>query len=321
MKTSEVSRISTKMQQIINDYKNSTDDSVKKYVEDVIEGKPTERGITVLDKVSDDLANSIDKAIGVNPANYSVELRKTQVEHIWNRHGVDGSADHSMKDVDDIARIGYVLNNYDEVKEGGRKSRAFKNSDNTPASTIEITKKIGNKAYHILEAVPISKSQKMNTITAYIENIKIETADQGVDTASGLGMNVRNDLNQTASTKTITPAIEKNNGQTDNQHYQLNINDTQMDSDGTVSHKEKKELSGKGRAGQTGTLIAVHNINMDKLGKLLGFDSIPMPSIAVTKADMGWNDFGDISFIFRKNTIDPAADKRNRVYGADAWKR
>ena len=77
MKTSEVSRISTKMQQIINDYKNSTDDSVKKYVEDVIEGKPTERGITVLDKVSDDLANSIDKAIGVNPANYSVELRKT----------------------------------------------------------------------------------------------------------------------------------------------------------------------------------------------------------------------------------------------------
>lgn len=108
---------------------------------------------------------------------------------------------------------------------------------------------------------------------------------------------------------------------TDSGHFQLNINDTQMDSDGTVSHKAKKKLRGKGLAEQTGTLIAVHNIDATKLGSLLGYDSIPMPSIAITKADMGWNDFGDISFIFRKNTIDPAADKRNRVYGADAWKR
>lgn len=64
-----------------------------------------------------------------------------------------------------------------------------------------------------------------------------------------------------------------------------------MDYDGTVSHKSKTKLSSKGLAEQTDTLIAVHNIDATKLDSLLGYDSIPMPSIAITKADMGWNDF------------------------------
>jgi hypothetical protein len=317
MKTSEVSRNSTKMQQIIDDYKNSTDDSLKKYVEDVIAGKHTEKSITVLRKVSDDLASSIDEAIGVKPVDYTVELRDDEVRHILKRHGINGIADHSMKDVNDIARIGYILNNYDEVVPGSKKSRAFKNSDGTPAEAVEITKKIGRKIYHVIEAVPISKFNKLNTITAFIENIKVEDAIQGVNTTNSPDHNVRNALETTSSIKNIAPAEENNNENAKN--YQLNIDDAQMESDGTVSHKARKKLSGSGLAEQTGTLIAVHNIDATKLDSLLGYDSIPMPSIAITKADMGWNEFGDVSFIFRKDTVDPKKDKRNRVYGADAW--
>lgn len=70
---------------------------------------------------------------------------------------------------------------------------------------------------------------------------------------------------------------------------------------------------------ETGNLIAVHNVNINKIEKMLDMSSLPMPSIAITKADMGWNDFGSVSFVFRKSTIDPKADRRNRVYGADAW--
>lgn len=44
-----------------------------------------------------------------------------------------------------------------------------------------------------------------------------------------------------------------------------------------------------------------------------------MPSIAVTKADMGHGRFGDCSFVFDKSTIDPKADRENKVYGGDAW--
>lgn len=70
---------------------------------------------------------------------------------------------------------------------------------------------------------------------------------------------------------------------------------------------------------ETGTLIAAHNLTEDKLKKMLEYDGIPMPSIAITKADQGWNKFGDISLIFRKETIDPAGNRKNKVYGADAW--
>lgn len=70
---------------------------------------------------------------------------------------------------------------------------------------------------------------------------------------------------------------------------------------------------------ETGSLVAVHNVNINKIGKMLDMPSLPMPSIAITKADMGWNDFGLVSFVFRKSTIDPKTDRRNRVYGADAW--
>lgn len=66
-------------------------------------------------------------------------------------------------------------------------------------------------------------------------------------------------------------------------------------------------------------LIAVHNIYTDKLAKSLKLGGFPMPSIAVTKADMGHENYGECSFVFDKSTIDPKADKRNMIYGGDAW--
>lgn len=70
---------------------------------------------------------------------------------------------------------------------------------------------------------------------------------------------------------------------------------------------------------EKGNLIAVHNIYTDKLAKSLKLGGFPMPSIAVIKADMGHENYGECSFIFDKSTIDPKADKRNKVYGGDAW--
>ena len=66
-------------------------------------------------------------------------------------------------------------------------------------------------------------------------------------------------------------------------------------------------------------LIAVHNIYTDKLAKSLKLGGFPMPSIAVIKSDMGHGNYGECSFVFDKSTIDPKADKRNKVYGGDAW--
>lgn len=68
-----------------------------------------------------------------------------------------------------------------------------------------------------------------------------------------------------------------------------------------------------------GELIAVHNISFDKLLKSLDLGGLAMPSIAVTKAKMGHSQFGDISLVFRKETIDPRKNYNNRIYSSDAY--
>lgn len=93
--------------------------------------------------------------------------------------------------------------------------------------------------------------------------------------------------------------------------------------------QSKKEDNGKERGSEnrfslkepieeTKDLIAVHNLTGEKLRKLLDLQGIPMPSIAITKSDATAEEFGEISLVFRKDTIDPA-DERNKVYDADAW--
>ena len=66
-------------------------------------------------------------------------------------------------------------------------------------------------------------------------------------------------------------------------------------------------------------LIAMHNLTADKLGKALDLGGFPMPSIAVTKTDIPHTNFGDITLVMNRSTVDPQADRRNTVYSADAW--
>lgn len=65
-------------------------------------------------------------------------------------------------------------------------------------------------------------------------------------------------------------------------------------------------------------LVAVHNISEEKLKEALDLGGFPMPSIAITKVDVGHTTFGDISLVFDKESINPT-DRRNKVYGEDAW--
>lgn len=70
---------------------------------------------------------------------------------------------------------------------------------------------------------------------------------------------------------------------------------------------------------ETKTLIALHNLNEQKLKKVLNLGGFPMPSIAVTRTDIPHTNFGDITLVMDKSTVDPKADRKNKVYSADAW--
>ena len=77
-------------------------------------------------------------------------------------------------------------------------------------------------------------------------------------------------------------------------------------------------LSGAEPAAAERDLVAVHNLTEENLADALGLGGFPMPSVAVTKAGMEHKDYGPVSLVFGRETIDPAR-RGNKVYSGDAW--
>jgi hypothetical protein len=68
---------------------------------------------------------------------------------------------------------------------------------------------------------------------------------------------------------------------------------------------------------ETEDLVAVHNLREEQIVDALKRGQFTMPSVAVT--NKGHTDFGEVSIVFKKDTIDPSLNADNRLYGSDAW--
>lgn len=110
-----------------------------------------------------------------------------------------------------------------------------------------------------------------------------------------------------------------------NKSANLTTSETYTDkasSDLSITPKTKKSTTNfslKTPVEESGDLIAVHNITQEQLMKTIDLGGFPMPSIAITKAAMGHDMYGDISVVFNKDAIDPKKNKGNRVYSGDAY--
>ena len=65
-------------------------------------------------------------------------------------------------------------------------------------------------------------------------------------------------------------------------------------------------------------LIAQHNTSEEKLMEALDLGALPVPSIAITKSDTPISNYGDITLLFNKDTINPT-DRRNVAYNSDIY--
>ena len=72
---------------------------------------------------------------------------------------------------------------------------------------------------------------------------------------------------------------------------------------------------------ETKELVAIHNTTESKLLSALELGGLSSPSIAIMKAQniSANNEFGDISLVFDKKTIDPQESNANKVYSSDAY--
>ena len=89
--------------------------------------------------------------------------------------------------------------------------------------------------------------------------------------------------------------------------------------DEPVKKTVRFQLSAPVEVGKTKELVAVHNLTEENLKEALGLGGMPSPSIAVVKAREGHSQYGPISLVFGPDSIDPQANRANRVYGSDAW--
>lgn len=159
----------------IREYVNSVDEGLLSYVEHV-QNNPQSTERYMLDDMSERAANDIREKVGIDVRGFKTTIEPRIVEHIIRDHGENGLADHSMADTNDIARIQYVLNNYDTVVDGGTSSAYTEPKPNYPgknrkAKTVVFEKKIDG-FYYVVEAVPVTKAKTAYVTSAYINTNK-----------------------------------------------------------------------------------------------------------------------------------------------------
>lgn len=136
----------------------------------VKENKFTPNEVVNFGTVNDKVAAEIMNLTGFDVSDYSVVVEARQIEHILKDHGENGKTDHSLRDTADIAKMGFVLNEPDSISNAGR-TQAYsymEKGHNRTAKTVLYEKRIGEKSYYVVQAVPVTKAKKVFVVSAFI---------------------------------------------------------------------------------------------------------------------------------------------------------
>ncbi|MBQ6944208.1 MAG: hypothetical protein IJN43_07750, partial [Ruminococcus sp.] len=136
-------------------------------------------------KLSDGAIKAISDFVGFDVNGYVCKIEKDSLQHIERRHGVNGKHDQSMSDPKDLARMGHVINNIDNIewvidKKGNiTLSKKYNNSDNSLCPVMQISARIDG-TYCVSQVVPDTRRK-----TIWISSARIEKADGGNQVPNG----------------------------------------------------------------------------------------------------------------------------------------
>lgn len=66
-------------------------------------------------------------------------------------------------------------------------------------------------------------------------------------------------------------------------------------------------------------LVAYHNMSENSVLRSAALGGLPVPSIAVTRQDIPFDQFGEITLIGGSDIVDPANNSANEIFSRDAW--
>lgn len=148
-------------------------DGLMQFREDVIQGNVGKKATFELAAPHERMAADIQRLTGVDVSSFKNRIKPNSIDHIEKRHGANGIQDHSMANPEDLAKLEYILNDYDNMVLSNKKTGGYRNSDGSPAKKVMLTKRI-NGTYYIVEAAPDSKAKTLDIVSVYKSNPKNE---------------------------------------------------------------------------------------------------------------------------------------------------
>ncbi len=277
---------------------NREGDTISRNYGDIVEFIKTAKRLPPVKRlhigiISDATAKLVKTKTDVDIKNYDFVLASNFISHIFDSHGTQRTETPRNQKAVTYANIENIIETViapDDVTlasdENGTALKFIKDLDGkNVALTITSTK----KSTLTLKSAWIIENSEGRTPSA--------NATASARTSETSGRNLTTDSISENGKKV------NRNGKKDGKRYALQIgNETAQ-----VDIEETKNL------------VALHNLSEEKLLKVLQLGGFPMPSIAVTRADMGHSEFGDITVVFGRETIDPQRDRRNKVYSRDGW--
>ena len=152
----------------IHEYVNSVDEGLKEFIQKRRNGELWKKAKYTVGNVDARTQTDIKNAIGIDANGYKIVFDVGSDEHIVRRHGAEGQADRSMSEIEDIARLPYVVQNYDTLTDLQDTTIKVNNRDNSPAKIIKLAKQVDG-TYFVVEAVPDSARKEINIISAYMQ--------------------------------------------------------------------------------------------------------------------------------------------------------
>ena len=156
----------------ISEYQNSSDQQIMTWADRKRNGQKSYKYLPVAN-VNDSVADYVQSKYGIDIHGNTVGLNESSLNHIDNEH-INNDSKSPMTN-EDLSRIGYVLENPDEVVVTDTTSKSTRLSDNTEAPTILMRKRIDGH-YYIVEAVTDAKTKQDVVVTAFIEEVGKESS-------------------------------------------------------------------------------------------------------------------------------------------------
>lgn len=191
---------------VYKEYTKANNKQIADYVKKVENKNQGKQKFVEVTKVNKPNSDKINELAGVDTTGYTVKLRgQTLEQHIAPRHGANGKADKSMADINDLSRMGYIIDNADRIdyvydKNGRPKvSREYTNKDGSRANLIMFEKKIDGH-YYVVTAVPDTKDKALQVVSSYIKKAG-QTGNE-----KNLSQYVRNASETTTFSDSVAPS-------------------------------------------------------------------------------------------------------------------